>query len=142
MYIQGGRYMKTEIINVRVDEKTKSKLLEKSKYYNNTLSGFMLDTAEKACNLDVVQLWIHAYIDFTIKRNRVDNGCVITHNKSKDGEYWNVPPLKSTYVTRVALLDALRNDIDTFLPRMCDVLDNWSEFVRRLKLLGMWKEAE
>lgn len=134
--------MKTEIINVRVDEKTKTKLLEKSKYYNNTLSGFMLDSAEKTCNLDIIQLWIYVYIDFTIKCNRIDNGCIITHYKNKQGEYWNVPPLKSIYNTRVALLEALRNDTDPFLPRMCDVLDQWDEFVRRLKLLGMWKEVE
>lgn len=130
--------MKNEVIVIRVDEKTKSKLLQKSKYYNTTLSRFMLGTTEKACDLDVIQIWIHAYIDFTIKRNRPDNGCAITH--WKDIEYWNVPPLKNGYYNRIDLLEALNETTNYELPNMCDVLDNWDEFVRRLKLLGMWEE--
>lgn len=91
----------------------------------------MLDTTEKACKLDV----IHAYVDFTIQRNREDNGCVITH--FKNWEYWNVPPLKNGYESRIDLLEALNETTDYELPRMFEVLDQWDEFVRRLKLLGM-----
>lgn len=89
--------MKTEIINIRVAEEIKSKLLRKSKYYNNTLSGFILDTAEKACELDIIQVWVYAYMDFVIKRNIEDDGCVITHMKFNGRDYWNVPPLKNGY---------------------------------------------
>ncbi len=132
--------MKTEQLNFRVTEKTKLKLLQRAQYYNKTLSNFVLGVAEKACELDVVQVWINAYIDIVIKRNRADNGCVITHRIFDGGDYWNVPPLKNGYSNRVTLLEDLRMSIDPFLPRMCDVLDNWDEFVRRLKLLGMYKE--
>lgn len=131
--------MKNEVITIRVDEKTKLKLLQQSQNYNTNLSKFMLDTTEKACKLDVIQVWIHAYVDFTIKRNREDNGCVITHFK-KDCEYWNVPPLKNGYESRIDLLEALNETTDYELPRMFEVLDQWDEFVRRLKLLGMWEE--
>lgn len=133
--------MKNEVIVIRVDEKTKSTISQKSKYYGNTLSGFILDATEKVCNLDIIQIWIHAYIDFAIKQDRADNGCVITHTKLGGRDYWNVPPLKNGYYNKVELLEDLRNDVDPFLPRMCDVLDNWDEFVRRLKLLGMWEEC-
>lgn len=132
--------MKNEVIVIRVDEKTKLKLLQKSQYYNTNLSRFMLDTVGKACNLDVIQLWVYAYIDFTIKRNRADNGCVITHWKDENGEYWNVPPLKNGYYNKIDLLEALDETTDYELPKMYEVLDNWGEFVRRLTLLGMWEE--
>lgn len=92
----------------------------------------MLDTTEKAY---VIQIWIHAYIDFTIKRDRPDNGCVITYFQC---EYWNVPPLKNGYYN---LLEALNETTNYELPNMWEVLDDWNEFVRRLKLLGMWEES-
>lgn len=133
--------MKNEVIVIRVDEKTKLKLLQKSQYYNTNLSRFMLDTTEKACDLDVIQIWIHAYINFTIKRNRPDNGCVITHFQCEDYECWNVPPLKNGYYNRIDLLEALNETTNYELPNMWEVLDDWNEFVRRLKLLGMWEES-
>lgn len=131
--------MKTEIINIRVDEKTKLKLLQQSQYYNTSLSRFMLDTAEKACDLDVVQIWIHAYIDWVINNNY--HTSVITHYRTEDNyEAWSVPTFEDTYFNKVDLLTAFEYNIDPFLPRMCDVLDQWNEFVRRLKLLGLWEE--
>lgn len=132
--------MKTEQLNFRVTEKTKLKLLQQAQYYNKTLSNFVLGVAEKACELDVVQVWINAYIDFVIKRNRADNGCIITHHKENDWEYWNVPPLKNCYESRIEMLDALDDACYNELPKMWEVLDKWDEFIRRLKLLGMYKE--
>lgn len=134
--------MKTEQLNFRVTEETKSKLLQQAQYYNKTLSNFVLGVAEKACKLDVVQVWINAYIDFVIKRNRADNGCVITHEIYDDTDYWNVPPLKNGYYSRLELLEDLNDACDYELPRLYDVLDNWDEFVRRLKLLGMWRDSD
>ena len=133
--------MKNEVITIRVDEKTKLKLLQQSQYYHTSLSKYMLDTVEKACDLDTIQIWVYAYVDFTIKRNRLDNGCVITHRKDEDWEYWNVPPLKNGYDSKIDLLEALNEVADYKLPKMWEVLDKWDEFVRRLKLLGMWEEC-
>lgn len=133
--------MKTEQVNFRTTEKTKLKLLQKSQEYNITLSDFVLGVAERECDLDILQVWVHAYIDFTIKRNRLDNGCVITHFKFEDGsDGWNVPPFKNCYESKKDLLDALQDVTDYTLPKFYVVLDYWSEFVHRLKLLGMWKE--
>lgn len=133
--------MKTERIQIRTTKKTKLKLLQQSQYYHMNLSDFMLTVTEKACDLDVIQIWIHAYVDVTIKRNREDNGCVITHSEFDNGEeYWNVPLLKNRYWSRADLLDALNEVYDYELPKMWTVLDNWNEFVRRLRLLGMWRE--
>lgn len=119
--------MKNERVYIRTTEKTKLKLLQQSQYYNKKLSDFVLDVAEQACELDVLQLWIHAYVDYTIRRNRVDNGCVITHYKDGEWEYWNVPPLKNGYENRVELLEELRGTIDTVfgytLPRMWEERD-------------------
>lgn len=132
--------MKTEQVNFRTTEKVKSKLLQKSQEYNTTLSDFVLGVAERYCDLDIVQIWVHAYVDFTIKRNREDNGCVITHYKADYGDYWNVPPLKNGYYSRMELLKGLNEVYNYELPKMCSVLDQWDEFVRRLKLLNMWEE--
>lgn len=129
--------MKTEQVNFRTTEKIKLKLLQKSQEYNMTLSDFVLGVAERECDLDVVQIWIHAYIDFTIKRNRIDNGCIITHCKNG---CWNVPPLKNAFDSRLEMLQALDSACDNELPNIYEVLDKWDEFVRRLNLLGMWEE--
>ena len=136
--------MKNEVITIRVDEKTKLKLLQQSQYYNTTLSRFMLDITEKACNLDVIQVWIHAYIDYVIKYNRT---ATITHYKLDTGDCaWSVPAFENTYFSRIELLETLQGcvnyDFNVNLPRMWEVLDQWDEFVRRLNLLGMWEERD
>lgn len=134
--------MKTERIQIRTTEKTKLKLLQQSQAYNMNLSDFMLTVTEEACNLDIIQVWIHAYIDVVTKLNR--NG-TISHYKTLDGsDAWSVSVFKNTYFNRVELLKEVKAcadyHIDVNLPRMWEVLDQWSEFVRRLKLLGMWEE--
>lgn len=132
--------MKNEVITIRVDEKTKFKLLQQSQHYNTTLSKFMLDTTEKACELDTIQIWIHAYIDWLTKNN--ENG-VVTHYKLDTGDYaWSVPAFENTYFTRVELLESWRDNVDDTLPNIWEVLDRWCEFVKRLKILGMWEEDE
>lgn len=133
--------MKTERIQIRTTEKTKLKLLQQSQYYHMNLSDFMLTVTKKACDLDVIQIWIHAYVDFTIKRNREDNGCIVTHTKFDDGEeYWNVPPLKNGYWSKSELLKDLNDACGGQLPKKWTIVERWDEFVRRLKLLGMWRE--
>ena len=132
--------MKNEVINIRVDEKTKLKLLQQSQYYNVNLSKFMLDTVEKACNLDVVQIWIHAYVDFIVHRN--EDG-TINHYKTLDGaDAWSMSIIEDTFFSRVDLLQALNECCESKLPRMLDILNQWDEFVERLKLLGLWEEME
>lgn len=130
--------MKTEIINIRVNEKTKLKLLQKSKYCGNTLSGFILDATEKACNLDIIQVWIHAYIDCATNDRHTP---VITHYKTLEGDdAWRVCVFEDTYYNRIDLLKALDERSDFDLPRMWDVLEKWDEFVKRLASLGLWEE--
>ncbi len=134
--------MKTEQVNFRTTEKVKLKLLQHSQYYNMTLSEFVLGVAERECDLDIIQVWVHAYIDYAIKYNRT---ATITHYKLDNGDYaWSVPAFENTYFDRVELLQILKECVEyTFnvdLPRIWEVLDKWDEFVRRLKLLGMWRE--
>lgn len=45
--------------------------------------------------------------------------------------------MKNGYESRIDLLEALNETTDYKLPRMFEVPDQWDEFVRRLKLLGM-----
>lgn len=134
--------MKDERIYIRTTEKMKCKLLKKSQEYNMSLSDFMLTVTERECDLDIIQRWIYAYVDFTIKRNRLDNGCVITHYYIEDIECWSVPPLKNTYESRIDLLEDLQDVTKYELPKPWVILDNWTEFVRRLTLLGMWEELK
>lgn len=132
--------MKNERIYIRTTEKNKLKLLQKSQYYNMNLSDFVLGVAERACDLDVVQVWIHAYIDIVTRR---DESGIINHYKTIEGDdAWNMPIFEDTYFSKVELLESFREYGNVHLPRMCDVLDQWDEFVRRLKVLGMWKESE
>lgn len=137
--------MKNERINIRTTEKTKLKLLAKSQYYNMSLSDFMPDVTESACGLDTVQIWIHAYVEWCIKRNRKDLSPTIEHYTFETGEdAWSVPTFKNTYESRFDFLEELRNTIkyhfDHDLPQIYNVLDNWEEFTRRLELLGLYKD--
>lgn len=133
--------MKNERIYIRTTEKTKLKLLQKSQYYNMNLSDFVLDSAENACDLDVIQIWIHAYIDYVVKYNRNNKSCVIHHYKTIEGDdAWSINFFEDTYFTRINLLEAWQDNICEYLPRPWEVLDQWDEFVRRLKMLGLWKE--
>ena len=133
--------MKNEVINIRVDKKTKLKLLTVSQDRGMNLSRFVLDATEKACDLDVIQVWIHTYIDYIVKNNRYNKSCVIDHYKTIEGDdAWSMPIFEDTYFTRINLLEAWQDNIGEYLPRPWEVLDKWDEFVRRLKSLGMWKE--
>ena len=132
--------MKNEIINIRVDEKTKLKLLTVSQDRGMNLSRFVLDATEKACELDIVQVWIHAYVDIVTRWN--ESG-IIEHYKTIEGDdAWSMSIFEDTYFTRVELLEAICEYNESDLPRMWDVLDQWDVFVHRLKLLGMWKETK
>lgn len=134
--------MKTEQVNFRTTEKIKLKLLQKSQEYNMTLSDFVLGTAERECDLDVIQVWIHAYIDVITKWNR--DGTILHYKTVEGDDAWSISAFKNTYFNRVELLEAWQECaeyvIDTNLPKIWDVLDNWDELVRRLKLLNMWEE--
>ena len=130
--------MKNERIYIRTTEKMKLKLLKKSQEYNMNLSDFMLNVAERECDLDIIQVWIHAYIDLITKWNEDGK---IAHYKLEEGDdAWSVSAFEDTYYNRVDLLEAIREHIDIELPRICDVLDQWDVFVQRLKLLGIWEE--
>lgn len=133
--------MKNERIYIRTTEKTKLKLLKKSQEYDMSLSDFILNVAENACELDVVQVWINAYINWVSKQDYHTG--IITHYKTVDGEdAWSVSAFEDTYFSRVELLEACKYNIDMGLPKMLDVLDQWDEFVSRLKVLGMWEELD
>lgn len=130
--------MKTERISIRTTEKTKLKLLTKSQEYNMSLSDFMIDVAEQACSLDIVQVWISAYINYACQYNRE---CTINHYKTIDGDdAWSMRIFKDTYFSRVDMLKAIKYNLDINLPDFWLVLDQWDEFVRRLKLLGIWED--
>ena len=130
--------MKTERINIRTTEKTKLKLLAKSQECNMNLSDFMIDVAEQACALDIVQVWINAYINYIC---RYDRESTIKHYKTIEGDdAWSMPGFKDTYFNRVDMLKAIKNNLDINLPDFWLVLDQWDEFVRRLKLLRIWEE--
>lgn len=130
--------MKNERVYIRTTEKTKLKLLEKSQEYNMNLSDFVLNVTERECDLDVIQIWIHSFIDYVIKNNE---DSVITHYKTKEGhDAWSVSAFEDTYFNRLDLLNALDERSGYNLPRMLYVLDHWNEFVKRLKLLGLWEE--
>ena len=132
--------MKNERIYIRTTEKMKLKLLKKSQEYDVNLSDFMLNVASKECDLDVVQIWIHSYIDYITKWNDKER---IYHYRLKDGdEAWSVSAFEDTYYNRLDLLKALQEHSDFDLPKIWDMLDQWDEFVRRLKVLGLWEDAD
>lgn len=136
MYVQGGKDMKNERIYIRTTEKMKLKLLKKSQEYDMNLSDFMLKVAERECDLDIIQVWIRAYIDLMTKWN--EDGKIVHYKLDEGEDAWSVSAFEDTYYNRVDLLEAIREHIE--LPRIWDVLDQWDVFVQRLKLLGMWEE--
>lgn len=133
--------MKTERIGIRTTEEVKIKLLTKSQEYNTSLSDFILDVVERECDIDIVQVWINAYINYASKYSRYDRECIIKHYKTVEGDdCWSMSIFEDTYFSRVDMLKAIRYNLDVNLHNFWAVLDQWDEFVRRLKLLGMWEE--
>lgn len=129
--------MKNERINLRTTESVKLKLLQQSQFYNMSLSDFILKTTERACRLDVIQVWVHAYVDFVVNRNEEGT---IRHYKTTEGEdAWSMPIIEDTFFSRVELLEALNEYCEQELPMMFDIIDRWDEFVKRLKLLGLYE---
>lgn len=89
--------------------------------------------------MDTIQIWIHAYIDWVVKHDRYTGK--ITHYKTVEGyDAWSIPAFKDTYFTELELLKAWKDIVDDTLPNALDVLDQWNEFIRRLKLLGILEE--